>query len=128
MKAFHQFFREPVIKFKDASDKYSNNKVSWSSGALITKNYVYVVHSSKQIKGALCKLELNEPNLDDIVVLSRNYFVYARNGLIEMNRVNCVKDSHLIKNLARFHSNSAKITDLKFYGEFISLKVWHITR
>lgn len=111
---FEKFTKQEVIEI---SANYSNNTYSKGfSGAFLTKDYVYIVHTiKKDRKYCLCKLEIKE-KADMVQMIEKNAFLISRQGVIEMFSFKCLKNNHFLKLELSFETNSIRNYDIYFIG------------
>jgi hypothetical protein len=142
---FENFTKEKAVHIKTRLNADKANPDDLFTGAILTKNYAYVVHSSR-VKLAqsrvdesddeeedsassrrresllyeydnksLCKHEIKE-RVDCIEVISRNTYLLCRRGIIEMYKIKCMDKLHLVKLVFSINSLSSKVTDMVFIG------------
>jgi hypothetical protein len=113
---FENFTKQPILTIK--SSKYrSSNEIF--TGAITTKDYVYLIHTSNKNtnkKMSLCKLELKE-NIDFIEVFDKSFYILCRNGIIELYKLKCLSANHRIKLVFSINSLSPHINDIINIGK-----------
>jgi hypothetical protein len=122
---FVNFTKQKVIDVKPSPD-FSNDS-SLFNGALITQDYVYIVHSDKFSNSdrsesnhkSLCKYEINN-RVDLIEMISKDLYILCRKGIIEMFKMKCLNDSHKVELVFAINSLSTRINDIVMLGKIFN--------
>ena len=135
---FENFTKQRVLEVKPCLDMDRSEHLF--QGALITKDFVYIVHTTSRMKRildsveknsgdedetsqqqqkslTLCKYEIME-KIDFIEMLSKHLYILCRRGIIEMYKIKCLKSFHRVKLVFSINSLSTQITDLVLNGGF----------
>ena len=64
----------------------------------------------------LCKLEMKE-KVEAIEILNSDYFLLAKDGVIEMHKLECLNKEHTLKLILSIHSLNRNITDMILIGK-----------
>jgi hypothetical protein len=105
-KLWKNFTRQPILDMEVGQNFFS----------LKTEDYFYIVHAFHGNMEKLCKLEMNE-KVEAIEILNSDYFLLAKDGVIEMHKLECLNKEHTLKLILSIHSLNRNITDMILIGK-----------
>jgi len=105
-KLWKHFTRQPILDMEVGQNFFS----------LKTEDYFYIVHAFHGNMEKLCKLEMKE-KVEAIEILNLDYFLLAKDGIIEMHKLECLNKEHTLKLILSIHSLNRSITDMILIGK-----------
>ena len=78
---------------------------------IITENYMYEIHKDCHEQEGYCFVEL-KGRFDCITLWSDNSILVSENGLINVLKITCLKDTHRIKSILSFNAHSDAVTNI----------------
>jgi hypothetical protein len=98
----------------------TSNKSKRSLFVLLSEKHIYVVHRNRDCDQEFCFIKF-DGEFHFASIWSDNSILVARNNLVELYKIKCLKNTHRIKTVLSFYAHADDIYNIVRMGKIIIL-------